>query len=46
MEKKRVKELLNNDKYVESKIIRDETTGLEKEAKVKFLSIKEKETLF
>lgn len=40
--KKRVKELLNNDKYVESKIIRDETTGLEKEAKVKFLSIKEK----
>lgn len=40
--KKRVKELLNNDKYVESKIIRDETTGLEKEVKVKFLSIKEK----
>lgn len=40
--KKRIKELLNNDTYIESKIIRDETTGLEKEAKVKFLSIKEK----
>ena len=40
--KKRVKELLNNDKYVESKIIRDETTGLEKEVKVKFSTIKEK----
>lgn len=40
--KKRVKELLNNDKYVESKIIRDETTGLEKEVKVKFSAIKEK----
>lgn len=40
--KKRIKELLNNDTYIESKIIRDETTGLEKEVKVKFLSIKEK----
>lgn len=40
--KKRIKELLNNDKYVESKIIRDETTGLEKEVKVKFSGIKEK----
>ena len=40
--KKRVKELLNNDKYVESKIIRDETTGLEKEVKVKFSTIKER----
>ena len=40
--KKRIKELLNNDKYVESRIIRDETTGLEKEVKVKFSSIKEK----
>lgn len=40
--KKRIKELLNNDKYVESKIIRDETTGLEKEVKVKFSAIKEK----
>lgn len=40
--KKRIKELLNNDTYIESKIIRDETTGLEKEVKVKFSSIKEK----
>lgn len=40
--KKRIKELLNNDTYIESKIIRDETTGLEKEVKVKFLTIKEK----
>ena len=40
--KKRIKELLNNDTYIESKIIRDETTGLEKEVKVKFLAIKEK----
>lgn len=40
--KKRIKELLNNDKYIESKIIRDETTGLEKEVKVKFSAIKEK----
>ena len=40
--KKRIKELLNNDTYIESKIIRDETTGLEKEVKVKFSAIKEK----
>lgn len=40
--KKRIKELLNNDTYIESKIIRDETTGLEKEVKVKFSTIKEK----
>lgn len=40
--KKRIKELLNNDTYIESKIIRDETTGLEKEVKVKFSAIKER----
>ena len=40
--KKRIKELLNNDTYIESKIIRDETTGLEKEVKLKFSTIKEK----